>query len=52
MLAPELCDNSCLRWGPLHNAFVLGTSLHIKQIQRKSTFLVVLTLARTFIAWL
>ena len=32
ILVPELCDNSCLRSGPLHKAFILGTSLHIKQI--------------------
>ena len=48
MLFPELCDNSCLRWGPLHDAFILAPSLHIKQIYRKSTFLVVHTLARIF----
>ena len=52
ILVPELCDNSCLHWGPHHTAFMLGTSLHIKEILRKSTFLVVLTLARTFKAWL
>ena len=44
MLVPELCDNSCLHWGPHQNAFILGTSVHIKQILRKSTFLVVPTL--------
>lgn len=46
MLVPELCDNSCLRSGPLlDNSSILGKPLHIKQIKRKSTFLVVFTLA-------
>ena len=39
MLFPELCDNLSLRWGPLHNAFILGTSLHIKKIKTHKHFL-------------
>ena len=41
MLFPELCDNSSLHWGPLHNAFIFGTSLHIKQIKSKGNQLLI-----------
>ena len=32
-LVPELCDKSCLRWGPHHNAFMSGTPLHKEHLE-------------------
>ena len=48
MLFPELCDNSCLRWGPLHNAFILGTSLHKANLKEINFSCGTYTIARTF----
>ena len=50
MLFPELCDNSCLRWGPPYNSFILGSSLHMCKILMRSSLCVVFSLARTFLA--
>ena len=50
MLFPELCDNSCLRWGPPYNSFILGSSLHMCKILMRSSLCVVFSLARTFFA--
>ena len=50
MLFPELCDNSCLRWGPPYNSFILGSSLHMCKILMRSNLCVVFSLARTFLA--
>ena len=50
MLFPELCDNSCLRWGPPYNSFILGSSLHMCKILMRSSLCVVFSLAWTFLA--
>ena len=52
MLFPELCDNSCLRWSPPYNSFILGSSLHMCKILIRSSLCVVFSLARTFLALL